>query len=442
MMGKELTTLLSALFLASSLAACGGGGGSGDNVGDPGGDGGGTAPTISALSFGPSTVYVGTDGGEMLVVGTLDYADPDGDIVSLTIVVRDESGQVTDDFTTPIEGVAGSTTGTIEGELVADTSIAGTYTAQVYVTDSRGHSSNQLEYTVRIVEFPWVARQPMLLPRRDFATATLAGRIYIIGGGDVTTGGVPAPPTTTVEVYDPETDSWTFATPMLRAVTNHVAVTLNGKIYVIGGEEEFLPMSDAVQEYDPTTELWTLRGAMPTARESAAAAAFNGRIFVIGGTSGGMDIGTVEAYDPATDSWESLAPLSEPRRDLAAEVVGGELLALGGYTGTYVLDAGYRRAVEVYDPVGGVWWAAGDMPIPRADFASAVVATDLIVAGGNNWARGLNDVTSLNAESGIWQMKTAMPEEMAWPRGEVIGGKLYVFDTGATYQYTSDNDIL
>ena len=439
-MGTRLATLLSALFLASSLAACGGGGGSGGNGGATGGDG--TAPTISALSFGPKTAYVGTEGGEMLVVGTLDYADPDGDIVSLTIVVKDESGQVTDDITTPIEGVAGSTTGTIQGELLADTSIAGTYTVQVYVTDSRDHSSNQLEDTFRIAEFPWVARQPMLLPRRDFATATLDGRIYIIGGGDVTTGGVPAPPTTTVEVYDPETDSWTFATPMLRAVTNHVAVALNGKIYVIGGEEEFLPMSNTVQEYDPTTELWTLRGAMPTARESAAAAAFDGRVFVIGGTSGGMDIATVEAYDPATDSWASLAPLSEPRRDLAAEVVGGELFALGGYTGTYVLDAGYRRAVEVYDPVDDVWLTTGDMPIPRADFASAVVATDLIVAGGGNWARGLNDVTSLDAVSGIWQMKTAMPEEMAWPRGEVIGGKLYVFDTDATYQYTPDNDIL
>lgn len=442
MMGKVLTTLLAALFLASSLAACGGGGGSGGNGGDPGGNGGGTAPTISAMSFGPNVVYVGTEGGEMLVIGTLDYADPDGDIVSLTIVVRDESGQVTDEFTTPIQGVAGSTSGTIEGELLADTSMAGTYTVQVYVTDSEDHPSNQLEETFRIVEFPWVARRPMLLPRRDFATATLDGRIYVIGGGDVTSGGVPAPPTTTVEVYDPETDSWTLATPMLRAVTNHTAVALNGKIYVIGGEEEFLPMADAVQEYDPTTELWTLRASMPTARESAAAAAFGGRVFVIGGTSGGMDIATVEAYDPATDSWASLAPLSEPRRDLAAEVVGGELLALGGYTGTYVLDAGYRRAVEVYDPVGDAWSATGDMPIPRADFASAVLATDLIVAGGGNWARGLSDVTSLDAVSGMWQMKTAMPEEMAWPRAEAVGGKVYVFDTEMTYEYTPDNDIL
>jgi N-acetylneuraminic acid mutarotase len=441
MIGKELRTFAFAVFLTSSVAACGGGGGSGG--GPNGQNGGGTAPTISSLSFAPDAAYVGTGGGELMVVGTLDYADPDGDIESLTIRVRDESGLLVDDITTPIEGVAGSTSGTIEGELIADTSIAGSYTVQVHVTDSENHLSNQLEDTFRIAEFPWVASQGMLLPRRDFATAYLDGRIYVIGGGDMTAGMIPAPPTNIVEIYDPETDSWSFATPMLRAVTNHAAVALNGKIYVIGGEEEFLPMSDAVQEYDPATQLWTLRSSMPTAREALAAAAFDGKIYAIGGTSGGMDVATVEAYDPVTDNWTGLAPLAEPRRDLAAEVIGGELLALGGYTGTFVLDGGYRRLVEVYDAAGDAWIAGADMPIPRSDFACAVVATELIVAGGRNWVPGLNDVTSLDATSGVWRMRTGMPAEPpAWPRAEAHGGKLYVFDTEVTYEYTPDNDIL
>ena len=434
---KYLTTFLSALLLSSTLAACGGGGG-GSSVG--GGDG--TAPTISALSFSPDAAYVDTGGGEMIVVGTLDYSDPDGDIVSLTIVVRDDSGQVIDNLTTPVQGVAGSTSGTIEGELVADTSAAGTYAVQVYLVDSRDHRSNQLEDTFRIADFPWVTKQPMLMPRRDFATATLDGLIYVIGGGDVMAGVIPAPPTAVVEVYDPQTDSWTVTTPMLRAVTNHAAVALNGKIYVLGGEEEFLPMSDAVQEYDPATQLWTLRASMPTAREAAAAAVFQGRIFVVGGSSGGMDVATVEAYDPATDSWSSLAPMSEPRRDLAAEVVGGELFALGGYTGTYPLDAGYRRLVEVYDPAADAWSVAGDMLIPRADFASVVMGTQLIIAGGGNWVRALDDVSSLDSASGNWQMKTAMPAALDWPRGEQVGDRVYVFDTDTSYEYTPGNDIL
>lgn len=437
-MCKKLTSVIPVFFLASALVACGGG----SSGGSGGSSAAATAPTISSLSFFPNAAYIDTGGGELTVVGTINYADPDGDIQSLTIVVRDESGQITDNLTSPIEGISGSTSGTIEGELIADTSVAGTYTVQVYVTDSRGLRSNQLEDSFRIAEFPWVARLPMLMPRRDFATAALGGSIYVMGGGDVTAGITPAPPTTTVEIYDPATNSWSVATPMLRAVTNHSAVALGGKIYVIGGEEEFLPMSDAVQEYDPATEQWTLRASMPTARRSAAAAVLDGRIVVIGGSSGGMDIATVEAYDPASDSWAGLPPLAEARRDLGAEVMGGELLALGGYTGTFVPDAGYRRAVEVYDTVTGGWSAAEDMPIPRANFASAVVAAELIVAGGGNVARALSDVSSLETTSGTWQLKTEMPAALGSPRGEAVGDKMYVFDTDATYEYTPGNDIL
>lgn len=433
---RTLKTRVAVLFLASTLVACGGGGGSGTDGST------GTAPTISALSFSPDAAYVDTVTGELTVVGTLDYVDPDGDIASLTIVVRDQSGLIIDDFTTPVLDIAGSTSGTIQGELVADASVAGIYTVQVYISDSRDHRSNQLEDTFRIAEFPWVAKQSMVLPRRDFATATLNGLIYVIGGGDVLAGVIPAPPTATVEVYDPATDSWTLAAPMPRAVTNHAAVALDGKIYVIGGQEEFLPMSDAVQEYDPTTQSWTLRNSMPTPREGSGAAVLDGRIVVVGGSSGGMDVATVEAYDPSADSWAALAPLAEPRRDLAAEVLGGELLALGGYTGTFVLDAGYRRVVEVYDPASNAWSMTEDMPIPRADFASAVMATQLIVAGGGNVARALTDVSSLDAASGTWRMRTPMPSALAWPRSETVAGKLYVFDTDATYEYTPDNDIL
>lgn len=433
---RTLKTRVAVLFLASTLVACGGGGGSGTDGST------GTAPTISALSFSPDAAYVDTVTGELTVVGTLDYVDPDGDIASLTIVVRDQSGLIIDDFTTPVLDIAGSTSGTIQGELVADASVAGIYRVQVYISDSRDHRSNQLEDTFRIAEFPWVAKQSMVLPRRDFATATLNGLIYVIGGGDVLAGVIPAPPTATVEVYDPATDSWTLASPMPRAVTNHAAVALDGKIYVIGGQEEFLPMSDAVQEYDPTTQSWTLRNSMPTPREGSGAAVLDGRIVVVGGSSGGMDVATVEAYDPSADSWAALAPLAEPRRDLAAEVLGGELLALGGYTGTFVLDAGYRRVVEVYDPASNAWSMTEDMPIPRADFASAVMATQLIVAGGGNVARALTDVSSLDAASGTWRMRTPMPSALAWPRSETVAGKLYVFDTDATYEYTPDNDIL
>ena len=70
LMDKKLAILASAIFLASSLAACGGGGGSSGSGSDAGG---GTAPTISALSFSPSVAYVGADGGELIVIDGPDH---------------------------------------------------------------------------------------------------------------------------------------------------------------------------------------------------------------------------------------------------------------------------------------------------------------------------------------------------------------------------------
>jgi hypothetical protein len=35
-----------------------------------------------------------------------------------------------------------------------------------------------------------------------------------------------------------------------------------------------------------------------------------------------------------------------------------------------------------------------------------------------------------------------MPTALAWPRSEAVGGRLYVFDTNTTYEYTPGNDIL
>ena len=219
---KLLTTRVFALFLASSLVACGGGEGSGTD------GSAGTAPTISALSFSPDAAYVDTVSGELTVVGTLDYLDPDGDIESLTIVVRDASGQIIDNLTTPILEIAGSTSATIQDELVADASVAGIYAVQVYITDSRGHRTDPLDDTFRIAEFPWVTKQPLLLQRRDVATASLDGRIYVIGGGDVTAGVIPASPTTTVEVYDPAADSWTSLAPLFEPRSEAVG----GKLYI------------------------------------------------------------------------------------------------------------------------------------------------------------------------------------------------------------------
>jgi N-acetylneuraminic acid mutarotase len=52
-----------------------------------------------------------------------------------------------------------------------------------------------------------------------------------------------------------------------------------------------------VEAYDPATDTWTTKAPMPTARQGLAAAVVNGSLYAIGGYNGSY-LSTVESYTP------------------------------------------------------------------------------------------------------------------------------------------------
>jgi len=75
----------------------------------------------------------------------------------------------------------------------------------------------------------------------------VGGRVYVIGGG--TFGG---PTFSSVDVYDPATDTWTSGAPMPTARLGLSTSAVNGRIYAIGGARDFHPATgmSTVEEYD------------------------------------------------------------------------------------------------------------------------------------------------------------------------------------------------
>ena len=54
----------------------------------------------------------------------------------------------------------------------------------------------------------------------------------------------------------------------------------------MGGRPAPGALTSSVEEYDPSTNTWATKAPMPTARQNlAAAAAANGRVYAIGGTT-------------------------------------------------------------------------------------------------------------------------------------------------------------
>ena len=92
------------------------------------------------------------------------------------------------------------------------------------------------------------------------------------------------------------------------------SVELNGEMYVIGGvpfgtkRGPYLPQS-SVEKYNPVTNSWIQVASLKEARYSHCAGVFNGKIYVIGGFAD-----AVEIYYPRTNAWKSM-PAKIPNID-------------------------------------------------------------------------------------------------------------------------------
>jgi N-acetylneuraminic acid mutarotase len=137
----------------------------------------------------------------------------------------------------------------------------------------------------------WNIKSPMPTARHHLQTVVVDGKIFAMGGrilGD----GVRAEDISyrltnfdRIEIYDPQTDSWSIHEPMPTKRSGFAAtISANGNIYVFGGVDTE-EISDSVEKYDPVLDKWTSEKSMPDAGVGIEAVAFNDRIYVLGGVS-------------------------------------------------------------------------------------------------------------------------------------------------------------
>ncbi len=197
----------------------------------------------------------------------------------------------------------------------------------------------------------WTKKANMPTPRRGLSTSVVNDRIYAVGGvGDGTLS--------VVEAYSPATDTWVRKADMPTERSMLSTDAVNGKIYAIGGyywdaEQGMQTYCSTVEEYDPATDTWTKKADMPTAREGLSSSTVNGIIYAIGGESKeSIALTTVEAYDPASDTWTSGADMSTARRRLSTSVVRGRVYAIGGHPGLYPTVTGTVEELDLrsYSP--------------------------------------------------------------------------------------------
>jgi len=123
-----------------------------------------------------------------------------------------------------------------------------------------------------VAECGWTQRADMPTARSGLSTCVVDGKIYAIGGGA---------PVTTVEQYDPATDTWAKKSNMQTPRVFFSASVVSGKIYAIGGYGTGGAFLSSVEQYDPLTDTWTLRAPMATPRKFGSSAVVDGKRLVV-----------------------------------------------------------------------------------------------------------------------------------------------------------------
>jgi len=157
-------------------------------------------------------------------------------------------------------------------------------------TDSSDHSVLDLTVLSECAA-GWKSAAAMPAPRKQFGTAVLGGKIYVLGGQFHHDRGQVDP--ARVDVYDPETDTWSRG-PDLPAPHSHAEGSTfvnGGRVFVMGGvtREGRRRRIDSAILARSASGHWKVLGELPTRLSSPVVALIGDRLFVAGGSLDGAN---------------------------------------------------------------------------------------------------------------------------------------------------------
>ena len=159
-------------------------------------------------------------------------------------------------------------------------------------TDSPDHFVLDLKEWAEKGYTEWTKAAPLPVPRNQHSIAELTDKIYIIGGQF--NHDLQQLDQTTVDIYDPQSDSWSAGPPLPVAHSHSEGATFVDKdrIWMAGGhstpeggKKGFCPNVVTLRE----GEEWEVTCHLPKPISSPAAKIINDKLYVAGGWDGRMD---------------------------------------------------------------------------------------------------------------------------------------------------------
>lgn len=282
----------------------------------------------------------------------------------------------------------------------------------------------------------WIAKSSTgFTARREAASVSLNGKIYVLGGAYYDAR-YHHTALKTLEVYDPVTNTWSrpVTTGTFTARENLAATVYDGKIYAIGGSytdtNNFVHELKTVEVFDPATNSWSTPNiAVPCApRLNACASAIDGRIYLVGGETSRSLNETVEVLDPVSNTWSILPTtgFAGGRRVSTTTYLRGKFYITGGW-----IASNPANSVEVFDVATAKWShieTTGSFP-PYSALTLDTLEGKVFAIDGWDGGREQKFVSVYDPELRLWNTLSTSNTGIYPGSGtsETLGGKIYVF---------------
>ena len=314
----------------------------------------------------------------------------------------------------------------------------------------------------------WVAAAPLPKPRGHLSAAVLGDRIYALGGSE---SHDPVPlDVPWVHRYDPASDAWTEVAPLPFPRSHFEQSTLvrDGRIVILGGRSTGTGRESLrdVTEYDPVADRWLSLPPLPKPLHSPFAVLIGGRMIVgLGGVGDGnpdnVDVWTERRESP----WKPGPPPPVPLGEVSAASIGNRFYLVGDAAPwTLALDLGTGRwdpvdrhavrpaagnhhaaevwndrlylfggidrgegMVQIYDPATDRWRFGPVMPFAGGSIASAVIGSQIYLAGGIEEHGTTNQAVRFDPATETWMPIAPMPLPRNHAAAATDGRRFFVF---------------
>jgi N-acetylneuraminic acid mutarotase len=275
-----------------------------------------------------------------------------------------------------------------------------------------------------VQENSWSTKTSIPQVQGGMRAATVDGNVYVIGGN-------------LNLMYNPDTDEGTAKKTMPTQRSYFGIAVYENKIYTIGGGywDGGWVTSNVNEAYDPLTDSWETKTAMSTSRMSLNANEVDGKIYLIGGQTGGPNsiVDVNEVYNVATDSWTTKTKGPYAVDAYGSAVVDGKIYIIGGSAA----HSAYVSLNQIYEPSTDTWSFGAEMPEAVRDGATGVTSGILApkriyIIGGGPDMLAFNYTQVYNPENDSWTLGAQMPTSRGWLTVAVANDLIYAIG-GAPY---------